>query len=265
MNKKLIILVKIRTFLKQISFIRSLVIFTRIYKNKYGIIKKTKLIFYFLVDYLKYKRIKTNPCYSLSTRDLFPRIFDKTEKTHVGAVYFYQDSWCAKKVFETKPAEHYDVGSKAEMVGILSQFTPTVMIDIRPISLSLPNLSFIKGDILHLPFKTGSIKSLSSICVIEHIGLGRYGDKLNQFGSEEAAKELVRVLAHGGSLYISVPIDAKNKIYFNAHRAFTRDYVLQLFKMLKIVEEKYIYGDNMCDTYDAKKGFGTGLYHFSKD
>lgn len=264
MNKEFIISTKTRNLLKRIPPIRSIVIFARIYKNKSGVFKKTKLLFYFLLDYLKYKGLKTNTSYSLSTHDLFPCIFDRTEVTHVGAVYFYQDSWCAKKVFETRPSEHYDIGSKAEMVGILSQFTPTVMIDIRPISLSLPNLSFIKGDILHLPLKTGSIKSLSSICVIEHIGLGRYGDKLNQFGSEKAIKELIRVLAPEGNLFISVPIDSINKIYFNAHRAFTREYILELCKELTLVEEQYIYGDKMEPNYAKEKGFGTGLYFFKR-
>jgi ubiquinone/menaquinone biosynthesis C-methylase UbiE len=150
------------------------------------------------------------------------------------------------------------------MVGIISQFVPTTMVDIRPLSVSLPELSFIKGDITKLPFKDCEISSLSSICVIEHIGLGRYGDPLDQFGTEKSAKELSRVLAKNGNLYISVPIDSKNKTYFNAHRAFTRDYVLSLFKGLLLIEEKYIYGNDMVNSYDVSKGFGTGLYYFKK-
>jgi ubiquinone/menaquinone biosynthesis C-methylase UbiE len=150
------------------------------------------------------------------------------------------------------------------MVGIISQFAPTVMVDIRPLGIKLPGLSFIEGDITKLPFKDGEIESLSSICVIEHIGLGRYGDPLDQFGTEKAARELSRVLAPGGSLYISVPIDAENKTYFNAHRAFTRNYILSLFEGLKLKEEKYIYGNDLFDSYDPNKGFGTGLYHLAK-
>ena len=72
------------------------------------------------------------------------------------------------------------------------------------------------------------------------------------------------MLATDGSLYISVPIDAENKTYFNAHRAFTRDYILSLFEGLELKEEKYIYGNDLFDSYDPKKGFGTGLYHLTK-
>jgi SAM-dependent methyltransferase len=138
------------------------------------------------------------------------------------------------------------------------------MVDIRPLSVKLPHLDFIKGSLLELPFVDSSIESLSSICVIEHIGLGRYGDTLDPFGSEKSARELCRVLANNGSLYISVPVDHKNITYFNAHRAFTREYVLELFGSLKLIEEKYIYGNNMFDTYEPEKGFGTGLFHFKK-
>ena len=137
-------------------------------------------------------------------------------------------------------------------------------VDIRPLPVQRPNLHFTKGDITALPFASESIESLSSVCVIEHIGLGRYGDPLDPFGSEKAAAELTRVLGQNGDLYISVPVDTENHVYFNAHRAFARDYMLSLFKELALVEEKYIYGNNMVNEYHPDKGFGTGLYHFKK-
>jgi ubiquinone/menaquinone biosynthesis C-methylase UbiE len=138
------------------------------------------------------------------------------------------------------------------------------MIDIRPLTVKQKNLSFIKGNILKIPFKDGEINSLSSLCVIEHIGLGRYGDKLDSFGSEKSTKELKRVLSEDGKLYISVPVDSENKIFFNAHRAFTREYIIKLFEPLKLIEEKYIYGNKVEDFYDKSKGFGTGLFYFNK-
>jgi SAM-dependent methyltransferase len=137
------------------------------------------------------------------------------------------------------------------------------MVDIRPLPYHLPGLEFIEGDITRLPFADGEIASLSSICVIEHIGLGRYGDTLDTRGSEKAAAELTRVLSTGGDLYITAPIDSEDKVYFNAHRAFTPNYIKELFP-LRVIEERYLYGDTLQDTYDATKGFGTGFYHFKK-
>lgn len=196
--------------------------------------------------------------------ELYPCLSDKTSYTPIEPVYFFQDTWAARKIVENKPRHHYDIGSSAKTIGILSQFVPITMVDIRPLEIELPNLSFKKGTIVDLPFEDHSIESLSSLCVVEHIGLGRYGDPLDPFGSEKAVKEMKRVLKPGGKLLFSVPVDSENKICFNAHRTFTRDYILDLFSDMMLLEEKYIYKVKMYDHYDAQKGFGTGLYLFKK-
>lgn len=250
--------------LKGVPILKILVISFRILKDRYGLFTKFKLLNNFFSDYWGYRKINENKNFALETKDLYPRIFDKTVDTPLDPVYFFQNAWCVKKVFGNKPATHFDIGSDVRLVSLFSQIIPTTMIDIRPLPLSLQGLSFMKGNIMHLPFKNNEIASLSSICVIEHIGLGRYGDLLDSFGSEKAAKELTRVLAHGGNLYISVPVDKANTTYFNAHRAFTREYILSLFSSLALVEEKYVYGNTIYSAYDPGKGFGTGLYHFKK-
>lgn len=76
------------------------------------------------------------------------------------------------------------------------------------------------------------------MCVVEHIGLGRYGDPLDTFGTEKAIAELKRVIAPSGYLYLSVPIDVENRTYFNAHRAFSEQYLFELFNPFTIVEKK---------------------------
>lgn len=197
--------------------------------------------------------------------EYYPCLFDNLSYTPLDPTYFFQDSWAAKHIFDLKPTHHYDIGSSAKTIGILSQFVPITMIDIRPIELELPNLFFKKGSILELPFHDNSIETLSSLCVVEHIGLGRYGDPLDPFGSEKAIKEIKRVLKIGGIILFSVPVDSENKIYFNAHRAFTREYILELFNEFEVLDEKYHYGIKMYDTYDTTKGFGTGLYKLKKE
>lgn len=198
------------------------------------------------------------------TIEYYPCLYDNLSYTPLEPTYFFQDSWAAKHLFDLKPNHHYDIGSSAKTIGILSQFVPITMIDIRPIELELPNLFFKKGSILELPFQDNSLETLSSLCVVEHIGLGRYGDPLDPFGSEKAIKELKRVLKIGGVILFSVPVDNENKIYFNAHRAFTRDYILELFSGFEILDEKYHYCTKMYDSNDKNKGFGTGLYKLKK-
>ena len=246
------------------SLFKWIFIFFRSLRRKNRVSAIIKEFIGFSKDWCTYKNLELNSNFSLKTADLYPRLFDNTVGTSIDPVYFYQNTWCAKKIFETKPEHHYDVGSSVEFVGTISQFTPTTMVDIRPLGVTLPQLSFVKGNILHLPFKDGELSSLSSLCVIEHIGLGRYGDTLDPYGSEKACSELIRVLSHNGSLYISVPIDTENKVYFNAHRAFTREYILSLFSTLTLVEEQYLYRNTLFDKYDFKKGFGTGFFQFTK-
>ncbi|HED37755.1 MAG TPA: DUF268 domain-containing protein [Ignavibacteria bacterium] len=233
------------------------------FRNKVSLIKRITLFLKYFQDFKKYKKINENDKFKIDWDYLSPYIYDKTTNTPIGPVYFYQDAWCARKIFENKPYHHYDIGSKAEMIGIISQFIPTTMIDIRPIDLEIDGLNFIKGDILSLPLKDNSVESVSSICVIEHIGLGRYGDKIDPYGSEKAIEELKRVLSPNGSLYISVPIDSKNKVYFNAHRSFTRNLLLDLFKPLQLIEEEYIYGRRIYSNYNENES-GVGMFYLKK-
>jgi SAM-dependent methyltransferase len=222
-----------------------------------------KGISWYMSDYRKLKK-EHNPDFKLSTNHLFPCVTDKTSDNPMDYIYFYQNAWAAGRVFSYKPSEHFDIGSQVGFVGILSQFVKTTFLDIRTIDVNLPNLFFKEADILKLPFADNTIESVSSICVVEHIGLGRYGDAINATGSEEAIAEILRVTKPGGNIVISVPVDDGTKIYFNAHRAFTREQVLRLFKGCKVADEKYIYGSLLLPVYDASKGFGTGLFHFVK-
>jgi SAM-dependent methyltransferase len=214
----------------------------------------------FANDFCNFQKNKTSNNFSL--KQFYPCLDDKTKQTPLSPIYFLQNTWAAEKIFKIKPEKHYDIGSQAMFVGIISQFVPTTMVDIRPLPVKLSNLHFIKGDIKKLPFKNNSLKSVSCLCVIEHIGLGRYGDEIDVKGSEKAISELIRVLQTNGSLLVSVPVYKSNVTYFNAHRAFTRDYILEVFSELSLVGEKYIYDGRIKNNFS--KNFGTGLYHFNK-
>jgi SAM-dependent methyltransferase len=122
---------------------------------------------------------------------------DKTNYTPVEPIYFWQDVWFATHLFKYRPAVHYDIGSSYKTISIIAQFTKIIFVDIRPPIIIAPNVDFVKGDILNLPFENESIDSLSSLCVVEHIGLGRYGDTIDPYGSEKAINELKRVLRKG--------------------------------------------------------------------
>ncbi len=218
----------------------------------------------FAGEYRQFRRLNAGSPFVMRGQYIQPYLTDRTTTTPVEPTYFLQDTWFARKIAMRRPARHVDVASSVKSMALVAQFVPVTLIDIRPVDIEVAGFTFKHGSVLALPFADRSVASLSSLCVIEHIGLGRYGDSFDAAGSEKAAAELGRVLAPGGDLFVSVPVDAECRVCFNAHRAFTRAYLLALFPGLDLVEERYIYGRALFPAYDPARGFGTGLYHLRR-
>jgi SAM-dependent methyltransferase len=195
-------------------------------------------------------------------RTLFPCVHDATATHDIEPTYFYQDAWAFELIVKARPRQHVDIGSHHKFVALLSKVVPVTMVDIRPLSLPLNTLEFRAGSILALPYPDDSIPSVSSLCVVEHIGLGRYGDPLDPDGTDKALRELKRIVMPGGDLYLSIPLDDVNRTYFNAHRAFTEDHLLARFQPFEVVEKRYIFGTEF--GHSIRPGFGTGCYHLRK-
>src|SRR5438477_1498322 len=202
------------------------------------------------------------PGSEIQTKFLLPCLGDDTAQTQIEPIYFYQDCWAFEQIVRERPECHVDVGSHHKYVALLSKVVPVTMVDLRPLSLPLAGLKFQQGTILELPFADRSLTSISSLCVVEHIGLGRYGDPIGPLGTEKAIAELKRFVRPGGDLYLSVPLDDENRIYFNAHRAFKESYLLELFQPFEIVDQAYIYGDRF--GRQIQSGFGVGCYRLRR-
>jgi len=194
---------------------------------------------------------------------LLPCLGEDTAQTEIEPIYFYQDAWAFEKIIQLRPKLHIDVGSHHKFVALLSKVVPVTMVDIRPLSLPMESLTFQQGSILELPYRDGELPSVSSLCVVEHIGLGRYGDPLDPDGTERAIEELKRVVAPDGDLFVSLPLDDENRIYFNAHRAFREEKLLSLFAPFDVLETRYIYGTTFGTTRGS--GFGVGCYHLRRN
>lgn len=165
----------------------------------------------------------------------YPCLFDETQKTDFDSHYVYHTAWAARSLTSIKPSFHIDISSYIYFSTIVSAFIPIKFYDYRPANLKLDNLSSEFADLMNLPFKTQSINSLSCMHVVEHIGLGRYGDPLDYDGDLKAISELKRVIAIGGSLLFVVPI-GKPKIVFNAHRIYSYEQVMSCFNEFELVE-----------------------------
>jgi len=187
----------------------------------------------YLSDLGKYERLADAEPVSLS--DLYPCVFDSILSHPFDSHYLYQDTWALKKLLDSNRGWHVDVGSRLDFVAFVSIFLRVEFVDIRKLNLSLDGLGIIQGNILHLPFADNSINSLSCLHVAEHIGLGRYGDPLDSYGTKKACIELARVLAPGSHLYFSLPV-GKPRLCFNAHRIHSPGQILDYFRNLDLVE-----------------------------
>lgn len=198
----------------------------------------------------------------------FPVVTDKTLTTGFDTHYVYQGPWVFEKLLKTRPKKHVDVGSQINYMGFFSSMFPTTFVDIRPTKADFNNFTELKGSILKLPFKNKSVESLSCLHVVEHIGLGRYGDSIDPEGSKKACKELQRVLKKNGNLFFSVPI-GQEKTYFNAHKVFNPQTIIDYFSELELVKFDLIDDRGRivkdCSIIRANKNkYGCGLFWFKR-
>lgn len=220
----------------------------------------------YILHWLKYTRSANNQ--KISLVDLQPCLGDWSTHTPFDPHYFYQGAWLARKLAQSKPEKHVDIGSSVLTMSVLSATVDTIFVDYRPLKAKLSGLTSVSGSILSLPFDDHSVSSLSCLHVIEHIGLGRYGDPIDPEGSLKAAAELQRIVSPGGKLFLSLPI-GRERTCFNAHRVHTPATVLKMFPQLKLIEFGCV--DDSGQFHEAQSvnsaselEYGCGLFQFEK-
>ncbi len=227
----------------------------------------------FLIDFsmLKNQAAATKQRFPLSWRDRYPCLDDRTGTTGFDFHYIYHPAWAARILSRTRPEAHVDISSTLHFCTLVSAFVPVRFFDYRPAILGLSNLTSEASDLTALPFDDGSIASLSCMHVVEHVGLGRYGDPVDYDGDLKAVSELMRVLADGGNLLFVVPV-GKPRIMFNAHRIYSYDQVLSSFQGLKLHEFALIpdpsYGAGLIDPATKEQAdaqtYGCGCFWFRR-
>jgi SAM-dependent methyltransferase len=160
--------------------------------------------------------------------EMFPSLHERTSSTSFDPHYCYMGFWATEKL-RGGTAGHVDVASQISWVMALAAMRPVKFVDIRPFETHLPNLTVETGTVLSLPFADRSVASLSCLHVVEHVGLGRYGDPLDPLGSEKAIAELARVLAPGGKLLFALPV-GRERVSFNAHRVHAPRTIISHFR-----------------------------------
>jgi hypothetical protein len=175
------------------------------------------------------------PRLQVSLDDINPQLSDRASVTPIDRHYTYHPAWAARVLAKTRPDKHVDISSILNFAAMVSAFVPVEFYDFRPAPLKLDGLQTGAADLTQLQFPTDSIVSLSCMHVIEHIGLGRYGDPLDPDGDLKAVRELVRVVAPGGNLLVATPV-GRPRVVFNAHRVYDHEAFAGYFAPLELVE-----------------------------
>ena len=185
--------------------------------------------------------------FSVEWSDRLPCLEDRTPSTGFDRHYVYHTAWAARLLARLRPPEHVDVASSLYFATQASAFVPLRYYEYRPVELGLSNLACYQADLTALPFDDGSVASLSCMHVVEHVGLGRYGDALDFGGDLKAMAELRRALAPDGNLLFVVPV-GRPRIQFNAHRIYGFDQIRAAFGELELMEFSLV--------PDRRDGFG---------
>ncbi len=224
----------------------------------------------FIAEFWQFRRMSAGRSrrFDLRWRDRYPCLDDRMANTTFDPHYTYHPAWAARIIAATRPSKHVDIGSTLAFCTMVSAMVPVDFYDIRPAQLNLENLTCKRGDLSRLPFPDESVVSLSCMHVIEHVGLGRYGDALDPEGDLKAIGELRRVLARGGSLVFVAPV-GRPTVRFNAHRIYSHGQITSYFEGLHTQQFALVddAGDFRTDADPAqadRQAYGCGCWWFTK-
>ena len=207
--------------------------------------------------------------FPLKWEDRYPCLKDDTGTTSLRGHYLLHTAWAARKLKEIQPSFHTDIASSLYFNALVSAFVPIKFYDYRPAEKCLDGLESEFADLMSLPFEDRSLPSVSCMHVVEHVGLGRYGDTMDPDGDLTAISELKRVTAKGGTLLFVVPI-GKPRIQFNAHRIYGYEQIIDYFQEFTLKEfalipdkpddDKLII--NATQAQSDKQNYGCGCFWF---
>lgn len=227
----------------------------------------------YLRDYWRFKNASStmDDRFPIKWKDHYAIIHERTANHGFDSHYIYHTGWAARVLQETKPKKHVDISSTLYFCSIVSGFIPVEFYEYRPAEIHLNGLRSMQGDICSLPMSDNSVPSLSCMHVVEHIGLGRYGDKMDPKGDIKAIGELKRVLSRGGDLLFVVPV-GKPRVAFNAHRIYSYEQIMEYFSDLDLMEFALIPDNqpemglirNAVPSMVAEQKYGCGCFWFKK-
>jgi SAM-dependent methyltransferase len=201
--------------------------------------QKLRGLSYFARNAYVYRRNASNGSFPLRLRDVYYTSFDRFHAARTAhGHYFHQDLWAARLVAASGERKLVDVGSRVDgFVAHVLPFCDVQYVDIRPLDAEVAGLEYVPGSILAMPFADDAIRLVTCLHVIEHVGLGRYGDPVDPQGPWRAARELARILAPDGMLLLGTPV-GRERLMFDAHRIFDPETVCYMFPIFRCVSSR---------------------------
>lgn len=184
----------------------------------------------YLRDLRRFRQLQRNDPAPFPMRVLFPCPGEaRRDAGQAHGHYFHQDLLVAQKIHQRAPLQHVDIGSRIDgFVAHVAAFRNIEVLDVRALPLVHERIQFRQVDITSDDFDlVDYCDSVSSLHTIEHLGLGRYGDRLDPFGYLRGLRNIHRMLRKGGTFYLAVPI-GEQRIEYNAHRVFSLRYLHDL-------------------------------------
>jgi hypothetical protein len=183
---------------------------------------------FFLKDYYKFRK-----CFQ-GEMTWMPCLHDRGDQSGAShGEYFWQDLLVAQWIAEAIPEKHVDVGSRVDgFVAHVASFRDIEVFDVRPINCPIPRVKFRTIDFMQeITLDSHGLgpdycDSLSCLHVIEHFGLGRYGDEIDPQGYQRGIENLAKLLKPKGKLYLSTPI-GRQRVEFNANWVFNPHTIIQ--------------------------------------
>jgi SAM-dependent methyltransferase len=160
--------------------------------------------------------------------------------THPATYRDFECAFAADCLARRRPEQILDVGSYRHFIMGLLAATPVTTVDVRPREPATRSETVIVCDAKALAVPDASFDAVVSLCAVEHVGLGRYGDDLDLDADRAAMAEMIRALRPGGWLVFSTTVTrGAPAIVFNAHRIYDVAMIERLCAGLEKVEERF--------------------------
>lgn len=190
-----------------------------------------------------------------------PILFQRALNSPFDSHYTWQAAWATKRVVQRAPSRHVDVSSAVPYVVQLASVLPVTYYEFNPPELVHPDITVQHATVVDLPIESRSVESLSCLHVIEHIGLGRYGDPIDPDGADRALRELARVIAPGGQLLVSAPV-GRARVAFNAHRVLDAGAVVRALVEQGLTLQGFAYVDDRGRFHDPARPEDTAALRY---